>query len=101
MQDNTAIRDLLLMRVKEKIEQEIENITDHKFLDNLYIAPVVWYLNTKMLTDNFQFFSDFAKSYGKSESLKVKATGFSTYVKTADNKFIFGEASSIVSNFRF
>jgi len=96
-----AIRKLLLQQTWKKIKHEIKGITDTDFLDCLFIAPVVWYLDTAILKDNLPFFSNFTQSFGSSENLKIKTMGFTTYVKMPSNEFVFGEASDIVSRCSF
>jgi hypothetical protein len=93
------IKKHLIGKVTAKIEKEIKGISNKSHLDNLFIAPVVWFLETKTLKEEYDFFKEFNYSRGKSENINQNTLGFCTYVKTSDNQFIFGEASSIIEKY--
>lgn len=92
------IKEILIHKVQTKINNEVKNVSDKLQLENLFIIPVVWYLEMSDITNNYEFFNEFNKSLGKSFGITHQTLGFCTYVKTSDNKFIFGEASSIINN---
>jgi len=99
MNNFKEIKRHLISKVSDKIKRETKSITKKRYLEDLIIIPVVWYLETVMLKDDYQFFKSFNETLGKSFGINKNTLGFCTYVKTSENEFIFGEASSIMENY--
>ncbi|MBK7872848.1 MAG: hypothetical protein IPJ74_20330 [Saprospiraceae bacterium] len=55
IKDFNKIKNILLSKVQNKIDREIEGVKDSLFLRRLYILPVVWYLDIEDLENSLRF----------------------------------------------
>ncbi len=96
MTEHGKIKDYILDKVQKKINKETKGNITLDELKRLFILPVVWYLDMKILKIEYNFFNEFNKNLGRTFGIKHPTLGFCTFVKTSDNTLIFGEASSII-----
>ena len=96
---NDKIKETIIGKLNKKITEEIAGIDDLNLLNNLCFSPIIWFLETDILRDEYVFFSDFKKTYGSKFGIKHCSMGICTYIKVNGN-YEFAEASSIFEKYK-
>lgn len=97
--DKNTFERHLISKTKDKIISETNGYVSEEDKNVLFL-PIIWRLDTDILSEHYDFFEQYEKSWGKLNGTEYQTLGFHIFLtlnkKDRIKKFVFGQVTNIL-----